>query len=489
MTYVTGRLSWHPIAGVVTVAAIPLLAAMWLGLNRPYYENADQDIVHVYEALRLNQGLPQYYLDHTGYIPFVLLAWWFKFAHFIGLVPADRLSALPQYGPQFIADINDLVRAGRIFSSLVAFLFVAMIYSGLRRLAGSPIFALMLALLFASSTGLIQQTVLIRSEMLSALFAFAAFFLLIEAAHHQERASYLAILGISAMFSLMAKMQSIFLLAAYPALALFFGETFQRQGRPKPAPDTTMLIGLISIALMIPAVFMVGASIVHAGRSGFYQILLIAYGLTAMVAYRRLYSIPLHDWWWGLAALVMGLSAGQLMHLLYHTQGTTAALANFVEHMTAFSTPYGKSHVERLLGAAQTVLARQAFGLPWHEAILKASLLFLFAHNLLASRHKQAIRGIILLSMALAFEIFCSFRYFHQNYLIYTEGWILIAVAINGAALWTKYSKTMTAVIVAIALGQSVHVAGRDLSMHQNAKIACDVAGYMTIRDRLCQFR
>jgi hypothetical protein len=480
-------MSWRLIAGVAGLMAIPLLMATGYGLGRPYYTVADQDIIHVYESLRLNQGLAQSYLDHTGYISFVLLAWWFKLVHFFGLIPLDRLDALPSAGSEFVALFNEMVRAGRVFSALLAALFVLLMYVGLRRLTGAPFFALALALLFASSEGLLRQAVILRTEMASALFAFLSFFLMMEAIRRPDRAGYLGVAGLSAMLSLMAKVQSIFLLAAYPILALFLGQRRRGLAAP-PAPDTTLLLGLAAVALMIPAGIMMGASIAHAGHSGWYQALLILYGLGATIAFGRIYSISVREWWRGLAAMILGLSAGQLAHLLYHTEGTTWALANFIEHMTAFASHSDKSTIERLLMAVESVLVRQVLGIPWHEIALKLILFFLVAYNIATDQHRRALCGLALLGLSLAFEVFCSFRNFSGHYYIFAQGWVLGAVAIAGANMWDKHKKVMAAGLLVLAIGQGVEVMNVDLTGRQSASQACDVAGYMTIRDQICQY-
>ena len=46
--------------------AIPSLIVGWLGLNRPYYSNPDQDFLWVSQSIRLLKGLGPSYADHPG---------------------------------------------------------------------------------------------------------------------------------------------------------------------------------------------------------------------------------------------------------------------------------------------------------------------------------------------------------------------------------------------------------------------------------------
>ena len=68
-----------------------LIAGFWF----PFWRIADMDMFVVYNSFLLNAHLPQEFFDHPGYLPILLLSYWLRALHGIGLIPVDSLSALP----------------------------------------------------------------------------------------------------------------------------------------------------------------------------------------------------------------------------------------------------------------------------------------------------------------------------------------------------------------------------------------------------------
>src|SRR5262245_61137707 len=60
-----------------------------------YWRNADMDFMIVYSALAMNDGLPQHYVDHTGYLTILSVKYWFQLLHALGVFDFYKLSAIP----------------------------------------------------------------------------------------------------------------------------------------------------------------------------------------------------------------------------------------------------------------------------------------------------------------------------------------------------------------------------------------------------------
>src|ERR1700732_2968310 len=60
-----------------------------------YWRNADMDFMVIYNALVLNDGKPQLFFDHTGYITILLVKIWLELLHGLGLLDAYSLSTIP----------------------------------------------------------------------------------------------------------------------------------------------------------------------------------------------------------------------------------------------------------------------------------------------------------------------------------------------------------------------------------------------------------
>lgn len=477
--------TWLPRAAVVACMAVPFAVALGHGLGRSFITTSDMDIVVIYEALRLNQGLAQIYNDHTGYTSFVLLAWWFQLLKALGFLSVARLDQLPQLGPAFDSDYAALVEAGRVFSAFVASAFVAAMYVGLRQLSGSVWTAVVMTAIFSTSEGLARQTLILRTELAAALFTFVAFFLLLAAIRDPRRPILMFGVGLAAMLSLAAKMQSIFLLSAFPVLALAFSKSTAVRAGPTYDTITTLLWVLIAGALAIPAGFMLAMGVHANGHWGGYQFAFIAYGLSAMIAYRRLCNVPPLLWWRGFAALVAGLAIGHLFHLLYHTFGVTFAIANFVEHMAKFSA-VGQGEMSgvlaRLFHAIPATLVRHLTETPWPTRLIESLLIFMLVLRWFQGDHRAAICATLLFGIGLGFEIVCALRGFPPQYLVFTEGWTILTLAAAGMR-----GRWMAALLVLAVAGQVWHLGDATLVPVQDPANACNQAHYMTIRDAFCR--
>ena len=67
-----------------------------LGFWYPYWRIADMDFWMVYEAWLFNDGLPQEWFDHPGYLTILLLGNWFRLLHGAGLLDVHALSRCPR---------------------------------------------------------------------------------------------------------------------------------------------------------------------------------------------------------------------------------------------------------------------------------------------------------------------------------------------------------------------------------------------------------
>ena len=69
-------------------------AAIDVGIARPFSQVFDCDLHDVYNALALNDRLPQRYFDHPQYGYSLILSWRLKLGHLVGANPA-KLSEFP----------------------------------------------------------------------------------------------------------------------------------------------------------------------------------------------------------------------------------------------------------------------------------------------------------------------------------------------------------------------------------------------------------
>src|ERR1700720_3385414 len=108
--------------GLMAIVAGLAASFFLFGYALVYWRNADMDFMVIYNALVLNDGKPQLFFDHTGYITILSVKAWFQLQHRIGLLAPYSLSATPPASDitAFNAAMTSAVRAGRVLAWLIA---------------------------------------------------------------------------------------------------------------------------------------------------------------------------------------------------------------------------------------------------------------------------------------------------------------------------------------------------------------------------------
>src|SRR5579864_951097 len=113
-------LGWR--LGLAAIVA-GLAASFFLcGYALVYWRNADMDLMVIYNALVLNDGKPQQFFDHTGYLTILSVKAWFEMLHGLGLLDSYSLSTMPPASNPgaFDTAMTSAVRAGRLVAWLTA---------------------------------------------------------------------------------------------------------------------------------------------------------------------------------------------------------------------------------------------------------------------------------------------------------------------------------------------------------------------------------
>lgn len=222
------RLNWRD--QFIFTFALMLASFLVAGFWYPFWRVADMDFFVVYNALLLNAHLPQEYFDHPGYLPILLLSYWFRAGHSVGLLPVDSLSGLPPASnfSAFSAVWMPLTQAGRVLSLLLAMGLVAAFTFLLRALVRDPRIAGLGGFLFAFSGGMAMQMRTMRTELLAAgLFTIALLMMLVAARRgpSPSRPAVFGLAGALIALGMESKVQIFFLICALPVLLLPFGPT------------------------------------------------------------------------------------------------------------------------------------------------------------------------------------------------------------------------------------------------------------------------
>src|SRR5579862_9406220 len=152
-------------SGIAAIVAGLAVSFLLFGYALVYWRNADMDFMVIYNALLLNDGKPQQFFDHTGYLTIVSVKTWFATLHRLGLLDSWSLSSMPPASnPEaFNAAMTSAVRAGRLLAWLIATAAVLISPGLMRAIVRDWRLALIATFAFAFSGGLAVHARILRT--------------------------------------------------------------------------------------------------------------------------------------------------------------------------------------------------------------------------------------------------------------------------------------------------------------------------------------
>jgi len=471
-----------------------LIAGFWF----PFWRIADMDMFVVYNSFLLNAHLPQEFFDHPGYLPILLLSWWLRALHGIGLIPVDSLSALPpiaNFGA-FSTAWMAATQAGRVLSLITAMAFVAAFIYLLRALTRDWRIAGFGGFLLAFSGGMAMAMRVLRTELLAAGLFMIALLMLLIAARRGERAWRPIIVAIASLLitlGMQSKVQVLFLIGALPILLLPFGpeaapsakpqESFWHSPRARAAVAAAMLVAAFAVYLAkdILALGFADAShadvpLVSVGLSArAYWSLLAAWLALGMVAYGATWRVAVLETLTAAFAAVAGCMIGLLalyahfhpdnVIVVFHPLETMLAWASASDpRLTTGNSVFDPARVQFLLQAIAGVIARRTFVLyssPRPTIFLEW---FVIAAAVIAARRRQwhlfaCVAALMLTDWGI--DLLNMGRRLQQGYFLFTDPLAIIAAALLIAGLkdlqqhrWT-YPVGITLVVAHIVVSQA----------------------------------
>jgi hypothetical protein len=427
-----------------------------------YWRNADMDFMVIYNALLLNDGKPQQFVDHPAYITILSVKLWFKLLHGLGLLDAWTLSSIPPASDPaaFDAAMTSAVRAGRLLAWLTATGCVLIFAYLIRKIVRDWRIALIATFAFAFSGGIAVHIRILRSELLAACPVFFALLLLIAIGRRAGAARPLA-MALAAGLCVLGmenKVQAVLLIAALPLIILPFGgpgsasAAFWRN--PASAWPATAFAGFAAAMAAWAASPLLGIGFDRAlldaaqfrplflGQFGLYQAALLILIGACMVAYAVIWRIEAAETLASMFAVAAGALIALLALKIELNAGDVIAVFNPLEKMLSFTDASTAGLVKGvtlsgllapLLEGAASVLARYTFVL--HSSPRPTVFLtWLIVPGIaLAWRHGErqtAIQALVLLLAAVAIDALGVRRGLKSEYFVFTDPLIILAGAI-----------------------------------------------------------
>lgn len=453
-------LGWR--LGLAAIVVSLAVSFFLYGYALIYWRNADMDFMVIYSALALNDGKPQHFFDHTGYLTILSVKVWLEMLHGLGLLGPYSLSTMPPASnPEaFDAAMTSVVRAGRLLAWLIATGCVLVFAGLIRAIVRDWRLALIATFAFAFSGGLAVHARILRTELLAACPVIFALMILIVIGRRGSRIRplWMALAAALCLLGLENKVQAILLIAALPVLILPFGGNegtsvaFWRNGR------SAIVLAILSIAVAAVAAWvawplistgldrtLLDAAGFHPlllGRFGIYQAALLLLIGICMLAYAAIWRIGAVETVASMAAVIAGASVALLaLNLDYNVNNVIAVfnplekMLRFVDAGTAAATNQsGLAGIFRLLleGIA-SVAARYSFVL--HSSPRPTVLLtWLIAPGIvyawMRGEKQAASQAVLLLMVAIGIDTLGVRRGLKSEYFIFTDPLIILAGAL-----------------------------------------------------------
>lgn len=497
----------------LTAIVAGLAASFFLfGYALVYWRNADMDFMVIYNALVLNDGKPQLFFDHTGYITILSVKAWFQLLHRLGLLDAYSLSAIPPASDAvaFDAAMTSAVRAGRVLAWLIATGVVLIFAALVRRIVRDWRVALIATLAFALSGGIAVHSRILRTELVAACPVIFALLILIALG---RRASIARPFGIAAAAALCVlglenKVQAILLIGALPLLVLPFGSAagasvaFWRHARSGwPAAIVATIAALTAAWAAWPLIAtgfdrtLLDAAQFHPlvlGRFGIYQVALLVLIGTCMIAYAVIWRISAAETLASISAIAAGASLALLLLNLEYNTSNVIAVLNPLEKMLTFADAGTTANVSGVSGILWLLLDGIASVLARYTFVLHSSprptvfLTWLIVPGILYAwsrgEKQSAIQALALLLAATAIDALGVRRGLKSEYFIFTDPLIILAGAVLLDCLsdlrfrkWT-YPVAIVLFGLHIAIGQAEPI--KYAFMRRGPESVCEWNGY-----------
>src|ERR1035437_6984482 len=449
--------------GLLVFCAGMLASFLVAGFWYPYWRIADMDFWVVYNAFLLNVPLPQKYFDHPGYLTILLLSYWLRALHALGIVHVISLSEIPPLrdAAGFARAWTQATQAGRVLSLIYAMGFVVAFSYLLRALLRDWRVAALGGFLLAFSGGMAMEMRIIRTELLAAAFFTSALLMLLVVAKLGQRAWRPAIGALASLLvtlALLNKVQILFLICALPILLVPFGSI----GAPErgfwdvPRLAWPALSAIVAIALL--AVFLakdilidglstastptLALPVLRIGAQTYWAAIVVWIGL-GMAVYAVVWRVTALEALAAVFATVAGCMIGLLAPYIRYHPNNVVVIFHPLEQMffwASVSDPQlstgsllSVQHIEYLFEAIAGVIARRTFVLASSPRPTIFLEWFVIAATVIAIRRREwrlvfQVAALILTDWGV--DTLGMARGLKQEYFLLTDPLAIIAAAL-----------------------------------------------------------
>ena len=215
--------------------------------NQHWTAMLDQDIIMIYNSLLISSGIEQSYRDHPAYTTFLILGGIFKICSMF----FDNFTLQEVLSSNAIdEDFQKLFYIGRIVNNFFIFLIIIFFYKVLQEFNISRSITLLAVSFSVFFMSFYELLFLIRSEVVSILMFLISFYFLIRF-FKTNNIFHILLTGLFFGFSMLAKIQIIFLFLIILIILPFLINYFSASDRLNYLIQNSKLLGLSRIILIL----------------------------------------------------------------------------------------------------------------------------------------------------------------------------------------------------------------------------------------------
>ena len=211
----------------VIVLSIVFVFLFYYSFNQFYSQHwtsiLDQDPIIIYNSLLISSGVEQEYRDHPAYTTFLILGGLFKFLSIF--FDSFKIESL-MLSKTIDDDFQILFYIARLLNTFYIFLCTLFIFKILKQFHIKSWISLVASILFIFHLSTFELLYLLRSEIVSMLFFLISMFYFLKSIN-TNNIYYIIVSGFFLCFSLLAKIQIIFLifcfLVSIPSIIKYLG--------------------------------------------------------------------------------------------------------------------------------------------------------------------------------------------------------------------------------------------------------------------------
>ena len=215
--------------------------------NQHWTAMLDQDIIMIYNSLLISSGIEQSYRDHPAYTTFLILGGIFKICSMF----FDNFTLQEVLSSNAIdEDFQKLFYIGRIVNNFFIFFIIIFFYKVLQEFNISRSITLLAVSFSVFFMSFYELLFLIRSEVVSILMFLISFYFLIRF-FKTNNIFHILLTGLFFGFSMLAKIQIIFLFLIILIILPFLINYFSASDRLNYLIQNSKLLGLSRIILIL----------------------------------------------------------------------------------------------------------------------------------------------------------------------------------------------------------------------------------------------